>query len=77
MFEPKGMDWEYWVQGASRDLWKIDGIVPPPTGSEMEMQWKELSRPVKVVGSNHSEDVFLVTYYCCAVSNLMSRGFYQ
>ncbi|KAG2004001.1 hypothetical protein GB937_009238 [Aspergillus fischeri] len=39
MFEPKGIDWEYFVTEAPRDLWKINGLVPPAAGSEEEKVW--------------------------------------
>ncbi|KAK1144063.1 hypothetical protein N8T08_005725 [Aspergillus melleus] len=48
LFEPKGIDWEYFVTEAPRNLWKINGLVPPPTGSEGEKQWRRLNRPVKL-----------------------------
>ncbi|KZL63296.1 metallo-beta-lactamase domain protein [Colletotrichum incanum] len=42
----KGMGWEYYVMEGPREFWKIDGIVPPPTGSEMEKLWAQHNRPV-------------------------------
>lgn len=44
VFESKGMDWEYWITEVSRDLWKLNGLVPPPTGSEGEKKWAEIFR---------------------------------
>ncbi|RYO99671.1 hypothetical protein DL764_006736 [Monosporascus ibericus] len=41
-----GMSWEYFVTESARELWKIDGIVPPPTGSELEKLWYKHNRPV-------------------------------
>ncbi|KAF2441673.1 hypothetical protein P171DRAFT_523627 [Karstenula rhodostoma CBS 690.94] len=35
----KGYDWEYSVEETRRDLWKIQGIVPPMPGSDAELQW--------------------------------------
>ncbi|KAI9934570.1 hypothetical protein MW887_000185 [Aspergillus wentii] len=32
VFEPKGMDWEYFITESPRDLWKINGMVPPEAG---------------------------------------------
>ena len=47
MMEGKGdVDWEYFVNESPRDLWKINGMVPPLPGSEMEKKWAELNRPV-------------------------------
>ncbi|KAJ5207462.1 Tautomerase [Penicillium cf. griseofulvum] len=48
VFEPKEMDWEYWVTEVSRDLWKINGLVPPQTGSEEEKKWTELNKAIKL-----------------------------
>jgi len=41
-----GWDWEYHVSDTPRDLWKINGLVPPPEGSEGEREWKDGGRPV-------------------------------
>jgi phenylpyruvate tautomerase PptA (4-oxalocrotonate tautomerase family) len=48
LFEPKGMEWEYFIAETSRDLWKINGLVPPETGSEGEKKWAELNKAVKL-----------------------------
>ncbi|CAI7641665.1 unnamed protein product [Penicillium viridicatum] len=47
-FERKGMEWEYFIAEASRDLWKINGLVPPQPGSEEEKKWAELNKAVKL-----------------------------
>lgn len=47
-FEPKGMEWEYFIAESSRDLWKINGLVPPQPGSEGEKKWAELNKAVKL-----------------------------
>lgn len=44
---PKGLDWEYWVHEVDRELWKINGLVPPPTGSDMEKEWARANAPVQ------------------------------
>lgn len=41
----RGFDWEYNILETSRDLWKVNGIVPPPTGSEEEKKWNAENRP--------------------------------
>ena len=46
VLEAKGADWEYAVHETPRDLWKVNGLVPPPTGSEAERKWVELNRPI-------------------------------
>ncbi|KAJ5363734.1 uncharacterized protein N7496_009447 [Penicillium cataractarum] len=47
VFEPKGMDWEYFITEASRDLWRMNGLVPPEAGSEGEKEWVRVNRAVK------------------------------
>ncbi|KAL0930560.1 enzyme [Colletotrichum truncatum] len=42
----KGMDWEYFIQESPREFWKINGIIPPPTGSDMEKVWFRENKPV-------------------------------
>lgn len=37
--EEKGYDWEYSIEETSRDLWKVQGLVPPMPGSEAELLW--------------------------------------
>lgn len=37
----KGYDWEYHVDETERRLWKIQGLAPPPHGSEAEKGWAE------------------------------------
>ena len=46
IFHTKGLDWEYWVTEGPRDLWKINGLVPPPSGSAMEKKWVQLNAPI-------------------------------
>jgi phenylpyruvate tautomerase PptA (4-oxalocrotonate tautomerase family) len=41
----RGFDWEYNIQESSRALWKINGIEPPPTGSDEELKWAVGNRP--------------------------------
>jgi hypothetical protein len=35
----QGFDWEYSVEEADRELWKISGMVPPMPGTEAEKEW--------------------------------------
>ncbi|PVH93890.1 hypothetical protein DM02DRAFT_540594 [Periconia macrospinosa] len=46
--EDKGYDWEYSVLETSRDLWKVNGLVPPLPGTEGEELWKKENRAVKL-----------------------------
>jgi hypothetical protein len=48
VFESKGMEWEYFIAEASRDLWKMNGLVPPQPGSEGEKKWAQLNKAVKL-----------------------------
>lgn len=45
--EDKGYDWEYSVEETSRDLWKVQGLVPPMPGSEAENEWIRENKPIK------------------------------
>lgn len=47
VMEGKGVDWEYTIDESPRDLWKINGLVPPPAGSEMEKEWVRENRPIE------------------------------
>jgi phenylpyruvate tautomerase PptA (4-oxalocrotonate tautomerase family) len=42
----KGADWEYFIQETPRDLWRVNGMVPPAPGSEFEKEWLRLNKPV-------------------------------
>ncbi len=46
IMEAKGVDWEYTVDESLRDLWKINGVVPPEAGSEGEKEWVRENRVV-------------------------------
>ena len=47
LMEAKGLDWEYFVTESSRDLWKINGMFPPPPNSAEEKMWAEANKPLK------------------------------
>lgn len=34
-----GLHWEFHVDETSEDLWMINGLIPPPGGSEAEKRW--------------------------------------
>ena len=40
VFGTKGVDWECWITKSLRELWKTNGIVPPPMGTEVEKKSK-------------------------------------
>jgi phenylpyruvate tautomerase PptA (4-oxalocrotonate tautomerase family) len=42
----KGLRWEFHVDHTPRDLWMIDGLVPPPTGSDAEKLWAKENRAI-------------------------------
>jgi hypothetical protein len=42
----KGLRWEFHVDQTPRDLWVIDGLVPPPTGSDAENLWAKENRAI-------------------------------
>jgi hypothetical protein len=41
----KGYDWEFHVDETERRLWRVNGIIPPPFGSDMEKQWAKDNKP--------------------------------
>lgn len=41
VLKPKGIEWESFITEAERDLWRINGLIPPETGSDMEKKWFE------------------------------------
>ncbi|PSN68543.1 hypothetical protein BS50DRAFT_663112 [Corynespora cassiicola Philippines] len=41
----KSIDWEYSVVESSRDLWKINGLVPPLPNTPAERRWVEENVP--------------------------------
>jgi phenylpyruvate tautomerase PptA (4-oxalocrotonate tautomerase family) len=45
--EQRGFDWEYNILETSRDLWKVNGISPPPPDSDAEKKWAVENRPSK------------------------------
>jgi phenylpyruvate tautomerase PptA (4-oxalocrotonate tautomerase family) len=42
----KGLRWEFHVDETPRGLWMIDGLVPPPTGSDAEKLWAKENRAI-------------------------------
>lgn len=41
ILKPKGVEWELGIYEASRELWRVNGLIAPPTGSDMEKKWFE------------------------------------
>ncbi|OQE21856.1 hypothetical protein PENSTE_c011G06806 [Penicillium steckii] len=39
ILKPKNVDWELGIYEASRDLWRVNGLMAPETGSVMEKEW--------------------------------------
>lgn len=42
----RGYDWEIHVDETPEDLWRVQGLVPPPGWSEFEELWRKENRPV-------------------------------
>ncbi|KAL6232818.1 putative oxalocrotonate tautomerase [Aspergillus navahoensis] len=58
-------DWHY---EANRDFWRMNGIIPPPTGSELENKWfaanqvTDEEEPNHTLGYTRSDDIkFLIS----------------
>ncbi|KAF1922105.1 putative oxalocrotonate tautomerase [Ampelomyces quisqualis] len=43
----QGFDWEYSILETSRDLWKVNGLVPPMTGTKAEQMWFKENKPLE------------------------------
>ncbi|KAK3682217.1 putative oxalocrotonate tautomerase [Podospora appendiculata] len=41
----KGYDWEFHIDETPRELWKINGFIPPPWHSEAEKLWAKENKP--------------------------------
>ncbi|KAH8726178.1 putative oxalocrotonate tautomerase [Phaeosphaeriaceae sp. PMI808] len=44
--EDQGYDWEYSVIETRRDLWKVQGMVPPMPNTKAEKEWVRLNQAV-------------------------------
>ena len=42
----RGLYCEFHVDETSRELWRTDGLAPPPAGSAAERRWVDENRPV-------------------------------
>jgi phenylpyruvate tautomerase PptA (4-oxalocrotonate tautomerase family) len=42
----RGFDWEVHIDETPIDLWRIQGLVPPPPESEVERLWAKENRPI-------------------------------
>jgi phenylpyruvate tautomerase PptA (4-oxalocrotonate tautomerase family) len=40
----KGLRWEFHIDETPRDLWMINGYLPPPSGSDAEKLWAQENR---------------------------------
>ncbi|KAF9873738.1 hypothetical protein CkaCkLH20_08848 [Colletotrichum karsti] len=39
VLKPKGIEWESGIYESRRELWRVNGLVPPARDSEMEKKW--------------------------------------
>ncbi|KFA70126.1 hypothetical protein S40285_06611 [Stachybotrys chlorohalonatus IBT 40285] len=46
----KGYDYEYHIDQSERELWRINGFIPPPLQSEEEKVWARLNKAVPYDG---------------------------
>ena len=42
----RGRDWEIHIDETPLDLWRTQGLVPPPAFSDMEKLWAKENRPI-------------------------------
>ncbi len=46
----RGFEWELHIDETPRDLWTVQGMFPPPSGSEEEQRWARENRPCEPTG---------------------------
>jgi phenylpyruvate tautomerase PptA (4-oxalocrotonate tautomerase family) len=46
LVKERGFNWEVHIDETPMDLWRVQGLVPPLPGSEMEKTWAEENRPI-------------------------------
>ncbi|KAH6666784.1 putative oxalocrotonate tautomerase [Halenospora varia] len=39
ILKPKGIEWELGIIESSRNYWRVHGLVPPQTGSDLKKKW--------------------------------------
>jgi len=42
----RGFDWEVHIDETPKDLWRVQGLTPPPADSDAERLWAKENRPV-------------------------------
>jgi hypothetical protein len=42
----EGYDWEYHIVEPNANEWRINGLIPPPHGSDAEKAWTEAGKPI-------------------------------
>lgn len=40
------IDWEMHIYETARDLWRVQGLDPPPSHSDAEKEWVEKNKPL-------------------------------
>ncbi|GGS24396.1 hypothetical protein GCM10010269_73920 [Streptomyces humidus] len=48
----RGYDWEVHIDETAMDLWRTQGLVPPPPESDMEKLWAKENRAVPYEGAS-------------------------
>ncbi|KAL6246683.1 hypothetical protein RBB50_005990 [Rhinocladiella similis] len=46
IIDRKELDWELHIYETPRDLWRVQGMDPPPAFSDAEKEWTEKNKPV-------------------------------
>ena len=46
LVKERGFNWEVHIDETPMDLWRVQGLVPPLPGSEMERVWAKENRPI-------------------------------
>ncbi|KAI7969239.1 hypothetical protein EIK77_002254 [Talaromyces pinophilus] len=51
----KGYDWEFHIDETERRLWRVNGMIPPPLGSDVEQLWTNENKPSAYYGMASTE----------------------
>lgn len=46
LIKERGLAWEVHIDETPMDLWRVQGMVPPLPGSDMEKAWAKENRPI-------------------------------
>lgn len=51
------LTWEYHIYETPRDLWRVQGLIPPPALSDAEIEWKETNQAAPYEGMDDEKNL--------------------